>query len=55
MPACHFAGGSGKDVAPLAPLGAVTIGYRPVSTHDFDFHHPARDRLEAVNAEELED
>ncbi len=48
-------GGSGTDVAPLGPLGAVTIGYRPVSTHYFDFHHSARDRLEAVNAEDLED
>ena len=48
-------GGSGTDVAPLGPLGAVTIGYRPVSTHYFDFHHSARDRLEAVNSEDLED
>jgi hypothetical protein len=46
-------GGSGSDVAPLGPLGAVPIGYIPDSTHYFDFHHSARDRIEAVNAKEL--
>lgn len=46
-------GGSGTDVAPLRAIGAVTIGYDPVSTHYFDFHHSARDRIEAVNIEEL--
>jgi hypothetical protein len=46
-------GGSGSDVGPLGPLGAVPIGYIPDSTHYFDFHHSARDRIEAVNAKEL--
>jgi carboxypeptidase Q len=46
-------GGGGTDIEPLAPTGTVIIGYRPVSTHYFDFHHSARDRIEAVNAEEL--
>jgi carboxypeptidase Q len=46
-------GGSGTDVAPLGALGAVTIGYKPVATHYFDFHHSARDRIEAVDLEDL--
>jgi carboxypeptidase Q len=46
-------GGGGTDIEPLAPTGTVIIGYRPVSTRYFDFHHSARDRIEAVNAEEL--
>ncbi len=47
-------GGGGTDIAPLRPQGAITIGYRPVSTHYFDFHHSARDRIDAVNIEELQ-
>jgi carboxypeptidase Q len=47
-------GGGGTDIEPLAPLGAVTIGYIPDATHYFDFHHSARDRIEAVNIEELQ-
>jgi carboxypeptidase Q len=47
-------GGGGTDIEPLRPLGAVTIGYIPDSTHYFDFHHSARDRIEAVNIEELQ-
>jgi carboxypeptidase Q len=46
-------GGSGTDVAPLGAQGAVTLGYVPDSTHYFDFHHSARDRIEAVDAGEL--
>ncbi len=46
-------GGSGADVAPLAALGAVPMGYLPESAHYFDFHHSARDRIEAVDAGEL--
>jgi carboxypeptidase Q len=46
-------GSGGTDIAPLGPLGAVTVGYIPVSTHYFDFHHSARDRIEAVDLEEL--
>jgi hypothetical protein len=46
-------GRSGTDVAPLGALGAVTIGFIPVSTHYFDFHHSARDRIEAVDRADL--
>lgn len=46
-------GGSGADVEPLGKLGAVPIGFIPVSTHYFDIHHSARDRIEAVNKDEL--
>jgi carboxypeptidase Q len=46
-------GGSGTDVQPLGALGAVTLSYVPESTHYFDFHHSARDRIEAVDATEL--
>jgi hypothetical protein len=46
-------GGSGVDVAPLGALGAVTLGLVPDSTHYFDFHHSARDRIEAVDIKEL--
>jgi carboxypeptidase Q len=47
-------GGGGTDIEPLAPMGTITIGYIPDSTHYFDFHHSARDRIEAVNIEELQ-
>jgi hypothetical protein len=46
-------GESGADVGLLGPQGAVTIGYVPDSTHYFDFHHSARDRIEAVDSKEL--
>ena len=46
-------GGSGADVGELGALGAVTIGYVPDSTHYFDFHHSARDRIEAVDIKDL--
>jgi acetylornithine deacetylase/succinyl-diaminopimelate desuccinylase-like protein len=46
-------GWSGADVAPLGALGAVPVGYIADSTHYFDFHHCARDRLEAVDHKEL--
>jgi Zn-dependent M28 family amino/carboxypeptidase len=46
-------GQSGTDVEPLAALGAVTLGYISDSTHYFDFHHSARDRIEAVDIKEL--
>ena len=37
----------------LSAQGAVTLGYVPDSTHYFDFHHSARDRIEAVDIREL--
>jgi len=47
-------GGGGTDIEPLRPLGAVTIGYIPDAGHYFDFHHSARDRIEAVNIDDLQ-
>jgi carboxypeptidase Q len=46
-------GGGGTDIAPLRPLGAVTIGYMPAGTHYFDYHHSSLDRIDAVNVDEL--
>jgi hypothetical protein len=46
-------GHGGTDVEPLGALGAVTLGYISDSTHYFDFHHSARDRMEAVDRGEL--
>ena len=46
-------GGSGADVGPLVEQGTIAIGYIPDSTHYFDFHHSARDRIEAVDKKEL--
>jgi carboxypeptidase Q len=46
-------GQSGTDVQPLGAQGAVTLSYVPESTHYFDFHHSARDRIEAVDIGEL--
>jgi hypothetical protein len=46
-------GGSGSDVAPLGELGAIPLGFVPDSTHYFDYHHSARDRLEAVDRKDL--
>ncbi len=46
-------GGSGADVSKLAEQGALCLGFVPVSTHYFDFHHSARDRFEAINRDDL--
>jgi hypothetical protein len=46
-------GSSGADVEKLADQDALLLGFVPVSTHYFDFHHSARDRMEAVNRDEL--
>lgn len=46
-------GYSGVDVEPLSSLGVTAIGYIPESQHYFDFHHCARDRIEAVDKKEL--
>ena len=46
-------GFSGSDVGKLAEQGTVCLGLVPVSTHYFDFHHSARDRIAAVNRDEL--
>jgi Zn-dependent M28 family amino/carboxypeptidase len=46
-------GFSGTDVEPLGAFGAVTLSYISDSTHYFDFHHSARDRIDAVDRGEL--
>jgi hypothetical protein len=46
-------GGSGADIAALGPLGAIAIGFVPDSTHYFDFHHSALDRIDAVSKKDL--
>jgi len=46
-------GFGGADVGKLRPLGTVPIGLVVNSTHYFDFHHSARDRIEVVDPKEL--
>jgi hypothetical protein len=46
-------GFSGADVGLLVPLGCVSLGFTPDTTHYFDFHHSARDRIEAVDPKDL--
>ena len=47
------AGDSGADVEELAAQDALLLGFNPVTTHYFDFHHSARDRIDAVGRDEL--
>jgi hypothetical protein len=47
-------GFSGSDIAGLKEQGAITIGLIPDSTHYFDFHHAATDRIEAVDKKDLQ-
>jgi hypothetical protein len=46
-------GYSGADVGKLTEQGALCLGFVPDSTHYFDFHHSARDRIEAVHRDDL--
>jgi hypothetical protein len=46
-------GHSGADVSKLADQGTLLLGFNPDTTHYFDFHHTALDRIEAVNRDEL--
>lgn len=46
-------GSGGTDVDPLGELGVPTLGLVIDSTHYFDIHHSALDRIEAVNPKEL--
>ena len=48
-------GEGGSDIAPLAELGVPVLGYLPVTTHYFDYHHSSLDRLENVKPDELND
>ena len=47
-------GGSGADVGPLKPQGAVLAGLRPDSQRYFDHHHSDHDTFDQVNKRELE-
>lgn len=47
-------GGGGADINPLKSQGGLLFGLRPDSQRYFDFHHTAKDNIEAVNKRELE-
>lgn len=46
-------GGGGTDVEPLEKLGAVTCSFIPQPNNYFNYHHSARDNIQAVDAVEL--
>jgi carboxypeptidase Q len=46
--------GGGADIGPLAPLGAVLIGYLPDSQRYFNYHHTPEDTFDKVDKRELE-
>ena len=46
-------GGSGADISPLKPQGALLIGFRPDTQRYFDLHHSPADVFETVNKREL--
>jgi hypothetical protein len=47
-------GGGGADLSPLRGYDNFFIGYRPESQRYFDFHHSARDRIDAIHPRSLE-
>lgn len=47
-------GGGGADLSPLSGHDDFFIGYRPESQRYFDFHHSARDRIDAIHPRSLE-
>ena len=47
-------GGGGADLSPLRGYDNVFIGFRPDSQRYFDFHHSARDRIDAIHPRSLE-
>lgn len=47
-------GGGGSDIAPLAELGTMQIGYIPDIQRYFWFHHSANDTFEQVNIREMQ-
>lgn len=47
-------GGGGADLSPLRGHDDFFIGYRPESQRYFDFHHSARDRIDAIHPRSLE-
>jgi hypothetical protein len=46
--------GGGADINPLAPLGAVVLGYLPDSQRYFSYHHTPEDTFDKVDKRELE-
>jgi hypothetical protein len=48
-----FPGGTGTDTSFLEEQGVPSFELIPESLHYFDYHHSARDRLEAVDPKEL--
>ena len=47
-------GGGGADLIPLRGHDDFFIGFRPESQRYFDFHHSARDRIDAIHPRSLE-
>ncbi len=47
-------GGDGADLGPLRGYDDFFIGYRPESQRYFDFHHSARDNINAIHPRSLE-
>lgn len=47
-------GGGGADLSPLRGHDNFFIGFRPESQRYFDFHHSARDRIDAIHPRSLE-
>ena len=48
------AGGSGADISPLKPQEVFLLGFRPDSQRYFDYHHTKNDKIDVVNARELQ-
>jgi carboxypeptidase Q len=47
-------GGGGADLGPLRGHDDFFIGFRPESQRYFDFHHSARDNIDAIHPRSLE-
>jgi hypothetical protein len=47
-------GGGGADLSPLRGHDDFFVGFRPDSQRYFDFHHSARDRIDAIHPRSLE-
>ena len=47
-------GGGGPDLTPLRGHDTFFIGFRPESQRYFDYHHSARDRIDAIHPRSLE-